>query len=176
MNHPVVKDAIVEVLPRSLAQRDERPDYRRSVEFIDEILPPEHQLDAALILIRLRGHPLPDVDCVCNRDPDQRSGHADTDQGPLRSLVEVVGMIVDRRIGRFENRFQPFVEEVQAEEVQAEEVILIKEVIITDIQMSFWAMVMFIMKWSAASVVAIIVLALAFSTFGAILGTLFSLI
>ena len=69
-----------------------------------------------------------------------------------------------------------FVEEVQAEEVQAEEVILIKEVIITDIQMSFWAMVMFIMKWSAASVVAIIVLALAFSTFGAILGTLFSLI
>lgn len=61
------------------------------------------------------------------------------------------------------------------EEVKAEEITLIEKVVITDIKMPFWSMVIFMIKWSLASIAAVIALALTFSVFGMILGTLFSL-
>ena len=47
------------------------------------------------------------------------------------------------------------------------------EVIIKDIQMPFWSMVKFMVKWAFASIPAIIIIALILMILGAVLGGFF---
>ncbi len=48
-----------------------------------------------------------------------------------------------------------------------------QKVIVTDIQMPFWSMVIFMIKWTIASIPALIILSILVALFGALISGLF---